>query len=741
MKRNYKYIITVTEASGIGYESFSEALASYTVMSNLKFRVIHYDREKVKDVVYNGQYMLGVGESEICVTQHQNNGYSINVFTDHPSGWKATVTEGSDWLGFSGGTATASGVANEDTQLLLRIPYYHNGIIGTTRTATVTLTAGRLTYDIKVTQGVIDPGIIKFVDAYGNELENGLFFPIRNPDSDDLPIEAQTVYVMFSVDKIDVQLYGSVEQARIQYPAGGLIPQLYRDSRRAFTEKVQAFTVQPNPRRAGDGTSENTDGWWWRWDNLVFNLFDKDGSYLNQVFLPINQGELQFSFRYYSTLGNSRTYKVHLGAEQYLQLFVNNNWAIENVEILDVIGDDGTGLIRPDVDNDIVVGRTNAEPKMYLESIVDPDNNGNGNDVVNRGYDFRLKLNPGKWKEGKNGTIRITFRNVMHTVADAHFPFYSTIDLQMVSEKKSYTAAGDPLFYLYPIRHDNRLLVTGDQYEGRKASVADAQTICENIGDGWRLPTASELLLSFAYLDAVGGDATGSNAGYQQDIQGWYRNWSGNYWSSSYYSEGNPGAYFELGFTVGYPQSGSTTNYFRCVRDNGNSGTTKYPYISVGTSGVTVVSQDANGGVDPSALLASGVTPDKTEAMNKVAPMFQIENTSVYGKTWPEAKAACEAKGNGWRLPTQRELYLVHSLGGSLLSPDNQGFGSKINWGTDYQKMAAVHWALTEREGNYWLVGYNWTEARQRNEFSAWTEGGSTNWAWHRCVRTVTSIP
>ena len=109
LKRNYKYIITVTEASGIGYESFREALASYTVMSNLKFRVIHYDREKVKDVVYNGQYMLGVGESEISVTQHQNNGYAINVFTDHPGGWKATVTEGKDWLGFSAGTATVSG--------------------------------------------------------------------------------------------------------------------------------------------------------------------------------------------------------------------------------------------------------------------------------------------------------------------------------------------------------------------------------------------------------------------------------------------------------------------------------------------------------------------------------------------------------------------------------------------------------------------------------------------------------
>ena len=66
LKRNHKYIITITKALGIGYKSFSEALASYTVMSNLKFRLIHYDRDKVKDVVYNGQYMLGVGESEVA---------------------------------------------------------------------------------------------------------------------------------------------------------------------------------------------------------------------------------------------------------------------------------------------------------------------------------------------------------------------------------------------------------------------------------------------------------------------------------------------------------------------------------------------------------------------------------------------------------------------------------------------------------------------------------------------------
>lgn len=737
LKRNYKYIITVTEASGIGYESFREALASYTVMSNLKFRVIHYDREKVKDVVYNGQYMLGVGESEISVTQHQNNGYAINVFTDHPGGWKATVTEGNDWLGFSAGTATVSGVANEDTQLLLRIPYYHNGIIGTTRTATVTLTAGRLTYDIKVTQGVIDPGIIKFVDAYGNELENGLFFPIRNPDGDELPIEPQTVYVMFSVDKIDVQLFGTEELSRIKYPVDGLIPQLYRDSRKSFTERVQAFTVHPNPRLTGDGTSADTPGWWWRWDMFNFYLYDKDGSYLGSTTLPINQGELQFSFRYYPTINNSRTYKVHLGAEQYLQLFVNNNWTIESVEELDVIGDDGTGLIRTDTDNDIIAGRMNADSKMYQESVVDNDNDGKGNDVVNRGYDFRLKLHAGKWKEGKSGTIRITFRNVMHTVADAYFPFYRTLDLQMVSETKSYTTAGDPLFYLYPLRFDNRLLVADNQSKGRRASLADAETICGNIGDGWRLPTASELLLSFAYVSALGGNALGSSEAYGQNIYGWYQNWTGNYWASSYYSEGSPEAYFELEFGGGYPQSGSTTNYFRCVRDN-NSGATKYPYLSVASSGVTIVSRDANGGVDPAALFASGEVPDNSSAMNKIAPKFQIENTSSSGKTWEEAKAICEGKGDGWRLPTQRELYLVHSLGGSQFSIDDQGFGSSMNWGGDFQKLAAVHWALTERDGKYWVIGHNRSTDHNRYEFSAWTTVGTVTWPNYRCVRTVT---
>ena len=732
LKRNHRYIITVTEAAGVGYASIGEALASYTVMSNLKFRLIHYNRDKVKDVVYNGQYMLGVGEPEVNVSQYQDNSYAIDVFTDSPGGWKATVTEGSDWLTFEGGATVTSNVANDDTQLKLKIPYYNNGTTGTTRTATVTLTAGRLTHKIKVTQAVIDPGIIKFVDAYGNVLENGLFFPIRNPDGDDLPIEGQTVYVMFSVDKIAVRLSGTSNLGTIQYVANGLIPALDRTTVKSFTERVQAFTVKPNPRMMGDGTSASTSGWWWRWDGLIFNLYDKDNTRVGaELTFPINQGELQFSYRYNPTTANSRTYKVNLGAEQYMQLFTNSNWEIMKVESLNIVGDDGTGLLRANTDNDIIVGRKNADAKMYLQSVVDSDDDGNGNDIVGRGYDFRMKLPSGKWKEGKSGTIRITFRNVMHTTSDVEFPFYQTIDLQMVSETQSYTTAGNPYFYLYPLRFENRLF-TSNSDRGYKTTIANAGKACSDIGDGWRLPTGRELLMSYVYMNALGGSAFNSSYEQGQNISGWYNNWSGGYASLSYYTDGSAGDFLTLDFSAGYKSSG-TDYYFRCVRENSNSGT-KYPYISERTStGVTIVSRKNNVGVDSSVLFGLGETPDRSGAMNKVAPELQIENTSVSGKNWEGAKAACEAKGDGWRLPTQREMYLIISMGGSDISVNDQGFGYVVDWGSEFQKIVGMHWVLTERNAeSLWLVGLD-----GNSKFDAYQSAGTATWPKYRCVRTV----
>ena len=83
-------------------------------------------------------------------------------------------------------------------------------------------------------------------------------------------------------------------------------------------------------------------------------------------------------------------------------------------------------------------------------------------------------------------------------------------------------------------------------------------------------------------------------------------------------------------------------------------------------------------------------------------------------------------------LPTQREMYLVLSMGGAVTNIENQGFGDSTTWtGNGFEKISTVHWTLTSRDSNYWLVGHN------NGEFGAWATVESTTWAWYRCVRTI----
>ena len=77
-------------------------------------------------------------------------------------------------------------------------------------------------------------------------------------------------------------------------------------------------------------------------------------------------------------------------------------------------------------------------------------------------------------------------------------------------------------------------------------------------------------------------------------------------------------------------------------------------------------------------------------------------------------------------------MYLVLSLGASNLGNDNQGFGSSSAWtGNGFQEISGVHWTLTNRDANYWVVGEN------SGIFGAWPQGGTVSWPKYRCVRTV----
>lgn len=372
---------------------------------------------------------------------------------------------------------------------------------------------------------------------------------------------------------------------------------------------------------------------------------------------------------------------------------------------------------------------------MWEHSVVDnPDELGfNPLSIIGRGYNFRLKLHPGKWKEGKSGTIRITFRNVMRAGSQESYidyPFYTTIDLKMVSEKTSYTDSGEPLFYLYPLRFDKRLYYDENRAnEGLKKDITEADKICKAIGDGWRLPNANELILSYVYRDALGGDATQGSGYAGQNMFGWYadRNWS----SSVDPIDSN------TRFTMDFSSGRTTTNsiwdwdkqYFRCVRNGASSG--GYPKVS----GATIISRDNSGGVKSSILLASGESPAQ---YNKVAPKFEVDLVDKVN-TGMGAKAECEGRSGNWRLPTQRELLLIYGLGGMKTSYNGDGF-TVPTWSGGFVKVDNWLWSQTVSEsGKFYVVGPS-PNASENGQLQTqswdYTDSG-LSWVHYRCVRTI----
>lgn len=148
--RNYKYVVDIKTASGIGYTSLEEALDSYTITSNLKTRIITYNEGEVKDVSYNGQYMLGFSDDSYLITPSSSTTQQIKVFTDYDYGWTYTSILDKDgnpisWLrlsqtsGLKGTTSLDIDVDPIPVEYIARVGY-------------ITLTAGRLQANIEIIQ-------------------------------------------------------------------------------------------------------------------------------------------------------------------------------------------------------------------------------------------------------------------------------------------------------------------------------------------------------------------------------------------------------------------------------------------------------------------------------------------------------------------------------------------------------------------------------------------------------------
>lgn len=147
--RNHLYRVDIREANGVGYLKAADALKSLGIMSNLKTELLVVDESKITNIVFNGQHYLGV-EGDVTFDMSANQTASVLCTTNYTYGWDVDHIEFTPddvvWLTAEKETTTDVKKAN----LLLEVLFDNSS--GANRNAYVYLTAGRLTYVLRVTQ-------------------------------------------------------------------------------------------------------------------------------------------------------------------------------------------------------------------------------------------------------------------------------------------------------------------------------------------------------------------------------------------------------------------------------------------------------------------------------------------------------------------------------------------------------------------------------------------------------------
>jgi len=359
-------------------------------------------------------------------------------------------------------------------------------------------------------------------------------------------------------------------------------------------------------------------------------------------------------------------------------------------------------------------------------------------DIVGGNYIFTLRLPTAKWVSGKSGTLRLTFKNEMHTVEGKKFPFYRTIDLNLHSNAMSYTSAGEPLFYMYPVRFQ------GNDSEFIPYSTAENK--CTSIGDNWRIPTQSELLLSYIFYPALGEvnhQYTDQGKEYNSNPYGGWDLYS-EYWTQTSASFGNV-LLPNITSTPIYAKWGNKSSDYKRVRCiyTGGSGTTKYPNVKANTTtgnvGALITLRDGNDGVS-SSLISTNVVDDK------LPPKLLVDNANISnnGKiTWTAAKDACTAKGDGWRLPTIKEAQLIFALGGSKMESllTNATGTTTLTW-PSYTPIANEEtiWTQTANGSQYRIIGVSLNNNNPGywiGDHNTGYASGQDPWIRGRCVKSM----
>ncbi len=141
--RNFLYRINIISVSGSGYPTPEDAFNSKPL--NMKAEVKIWDDASMGNVIFDGQYLLAVSQAEFEVPREEKIYRKLTVNTDYPEGWEAKVTSGEAWLTLDGNPK--GGIGTNPLSFKVK-----DNIGGSLRTGIIRIVAGRLSYEVKVSQ-------------------------------------------------------------------------------------------------------------------------------------------------------------------------------------------------------------------------------------------------------------------------------------------------------------------------------------------------------------------------------------------------------------------------------------------------------------------------------------------------------------------------------------------------------------------------------------------------------------
>lgn len=244
--RNHRYKINITDVKSSGFPTHKDAFNSRPI--NITATVVEWNEALITHIAYNGQYLLGVSKDEFTFTREERTATSddniLSVTTDYPGGWSVqkiiddggndvnSATNPAGWLELSSTTGVSG--ATTATRLILA-----ENSTTQTRTAYIHLAAGRLSYIVKVQQGVNVKLALSITDADGNPIDI-LDFPFTLRDvTDGTAPDAQRFNLNWSPASSDL-LFGTMANSSFVFASGAD----YIPANGTLTSGSKSYTIQ-----------------------------------------------------------------------------------------------------------------------------------------------------------------------------------------------------------------------------------------------------------------------------------------------------------------------------------------------------------------------------------------------------------------------------------------------------------------------------------------------------------------